>query len=106
MLVKSAARLEAKRTYADALGKSEEADRPAGPRPVLIEFHSAEDKLTVLRARRKLQGTTWGLEEDLTPLQQSKKSAAWPAFMAARKAGRKATWRAERLFIEGAEHKP
>lgn len=102
--VVSAVRQEVKkRSYAVGSSKEPERDVPA---PVLIEFATAEDRLTVLKARRKLQGTRWGLEEDLTPLQQSKKRAAWPAFKEAKAAGKKAYWRAEKLFINDREVQP
>jgi hypothetical protein len=36
---------------------------------VIITLASVHDKLTVLRARKGLQGTQLGLDEDLTPAQ-------------------------------------
>ncbi len=42
----------------------------------------------------------------MTPLQQSKKRAAWSAYKDAKTAGKKAYWRAEKLFINGVEYLP
>jgi hypothetical protein len=40
---------------------------------VIITLVSIHDKFTVLRARKGLQGTQFGLDEDLTPAQQAQK---------------------------------
>ncbi len=42
---------------------------------VIITLASVHDKLTVLRTRKGLQGTQFGLDEDLTPAQQAQKQA-------------------------------
>jgi hypothetical protein len=44
----------------------------AAPQPtlLLLKFKTTEACSTVFRARAKLAGTTWGLDEDLTPLQE------------------------------------
>ncbi len=44
---------------------------------IIITLASVHDKFTVLRARKGLQGTLLGLDEDLTPAQQAQKRAAW-----------------------------
>ncbi len=54
---------------------------------VIITLASVHDKLTVLHARKGLQGTQLGLDEDLTPAQQAQKRAAWATFKEAKKAG-------------------
>jgi hypothetical protein len=48
---------------------------------------SVHDKFTVLHARKGLQGTQLGLDEDLTPAQQAQKQAAWATFKEAKEAG-------------------
>ena len=45
-----------------------------------------------------------GVNEDLTKKQQAAKSAAWPAFLAARAQNKRTSWRAEQLFIDGEQH--
>jgi hypothetical protein len=45
---------------------------------VIIMLASVHDKLTVLRARKGLQGSQLGLDEDLTPPQQAQKRAVGP----------------------------
>ena len=76
---------------------------------VIVQFKSKEDKKTVFRAKGKLRGNPTGLDDDLTQLQQKRKQAAWSAFKAAKAAGKRTQWRAEKLFImEGerfVEHK-
>jgi hypothetical protein len=37
---------------------------------LLLKFETTEACSAVFRARAKLAGTAWGLDEDLTPLQQ------------------------------------
>jgi len=49
----------------------------AAPRPtlLLLKFKIAKARSAVFRARAKLAGTAWGLDEDLTPLQQQQRKA-------------------------------
>ncbi len=54
---------------------------------VIITLASIQDKFTVLRACKGLQGTQLGLDEDLTPTQQAQKQAAWATFKEAKEAG-------------------
>ena len=67
---------------------------------VLVQFSSKEDKGAVFKARSKLAGTQVGLDDDLTPLQQERKRAAWPAFKAFKAKSVKTQRRAEKLFYE------
>jgi hypothetical protein len=39
------------------------------PTLLLLKFKTAEARSAVFRARAKLAGTVWGVDEDLTPLQ-------------------------------------
>lgn len=76
---------------------------------VIVQFRSKEDKKAVFKAKGKLRGNPSGMDDDLTQLQQKRKQAAWSAFKAAKAAGKRTQWRAEKLFImEGerfVEHK-
>ncbi len=54
---------------------------------IIITLASVHDKLTVLHARKGLQGTQLGLDEDLTPAQQAQKQAVWAIFKEAKEAG-------------------
>ncbi len=95
----------AQRSYAAAAAGERQA--PADRHPaVLLEFASPADRLQVLKARRLLAGTKYGLEEDMTPWQLAQKRAAWSTFKNAKTAGKKAYWRAEKLFINGVEYHP
>jgi hypothetical protein len=66
---------------------------------VIIMLASVQDKLTVLRARKGLQGTQLGLDEDLTPVQQAQKQAAWTTFKEAKEAGERVYWHGANLYI-------
>ncbi len=77
------------------------------PRPalLLLKFKTAEARSAVFRARAKLAGTAWGLDEDLTPLQQQRK-VLQPQFLEARKAGKQPRWKGCELFVDGRSVRP
>ena len=62
---------------------------------VLVHFEKKADKHTVFRARGKLAGTSIGMDENLTRLQQERKDAAWADFRAVGPRGIRTQWRAE-----------
>jgi len=66
---------------------------------IIITLASVHDKLTVLRARKSLQGTQLGLDEDLTPAQQAQKRAAWATFKEAKEVGKWVYWCGADLYI-------
>jgi predicted secreted hydrolase len=66
---------------------------------VIITLASVQDKLTMLRAHKGLQGIQLGLDEDLTPAQQAQKQAAWATFKEAKEAGERVYWRGANLYI-------
>jgi predicted secreted hydrolase len=66
---------------------------------VIITLASVYNKLTVLRARKGLQGTQFGLDEDLTPAQQAQKRAAWATFKEAKEVGERVYWRGADFYI-------
>ncbi|CAM6054109.1 unnamed protein product [Sphagnum tenellum] len=67
---------------------SGQLDRATDKAPaIIITLASVHNKLTVLRARKGLQGTQIGLDEDLTPAQQAQKRTAWATFKEAKEAG-------------------
>eukprot|EP00899_Mesostigma_viride_P022883 jgi/Mesvir1/377/Mv11272-RA.1 len=43
------------------------------PPPILLTFLSSDDRARVLAGRTKLEGTPWGLDEDITPMQQAQR---------------------------------
>ena len=71
---------------------------------VVVQFKTKQHKFTVFKARGKLAGSTIGIDDDLTPLQQKRKNAAWPAFKEFRARGVRTQWRAEKLFVKEGEH--
>lgn len=71
---------------------------------VIVQFEKKQHKITVFKARGKLAGTTIGLDDDLTTLQQQRKNAAWPAFKDFKSKGVRTQWRAEKLFVKEGEH--
>jgi hypothetical protein len=68
------------------------------PALLLLKFKTAEARSAVFRARAKLAGTAWGLDEDLTLLQ--------PQFLEARKAGKRPRWKGGELFVDGRPVRP
>ena len=70
---------------------------------VVVQFAEKRHKLAVFKARSKLTGTIIGLDDDLTHLQQQRKTAAWPAFKDFKSKGIRTQWRAEKLFVKEGE---
>jgi hypothetical protein len=66
---------------------------------VIITLASIHDKFMVLRAHKGLQGTQLGFDEDLTPVPQAQKRAAWATFKEAKEAGERVYWRGADLYI-------
>ena len=77
-------------TKATHLENKREGD--VSPGLVIVEFATVADKRKVFKARGKLAGCNVGLDDDLTPLQQKQKSAAWAKFKDARAPGLKTRW--------------
>ncbi|DBA90150.1 TPA: hypothetical protein ACH3X1_003458 [Trebouxia sp. C0004] len=77
--------------------------RAPKPRSCHCGVGSVADKKKVFRARGKLAGCIVGLDDDLTPLQQKQKAAAWDKFKEARAGNLKTPWEAEKLYIKQAE---
>ncbi len=79
---------------------SRQLDRATDKAPaIIITLASVHDKLTVLRARKGLQGTRIGLDEDLTPAQQAQKRTAWATFKEAKEVGERVYWPGADLYI-------
>ena len=74
------------------------------PGIVVVQFERKQQKITVFKARGKLAGTTIGMDDDLTHLQQKHKNAAWPAFKDFKARGVRTQWRAEKLFVKEGNH--
>jgi hypothetical protein len=51
-------------------------------------------------------GTKWGLDDDLTSLQQSQRKALQPHWLEARKAGKRMRWKGGELFVDNHPVKP
>jgi hypothetical protein len=73
------------------------------PGAVLLKFVTSENRQAALRGRKGLAGTKLGLDEDLTPMQQARKSELWPLFKEAKATSKRAFWRAVELFINGTQ---
>jgi hypothetical protein len=69
------------------------------PGAVLLKFATSEDRQAALRRCKGLARTKLGLDEDLTPAQQARKSELWLLFKEAKAVGKRAFWRAAELFI-------
>ena len=69
---------------------------------MLVPSASAQKQMLfkfVFKARGRLSGNPVGMDDDLTHLQQQRKTAAWPASKCATAHGVRTQWRAEKLFI-------
>jgi hypothetical protein len=73
------------------------------PGAVLFKFTTSEDCQAVLRGRKGLVGTKFGLDEDLKPTQQARKSELWPLFKKAKAANKRTFWRVTELFVDGTQ---
>jgi len=69
----------------------------------LLKFTTSEDHRAALRRCKGLAGTKLGLDEDLTPTQQARKSELWPLFKEAKAVGKRAFWHAIELFVDGTQ---
>jgi hypothetical protein len=67
---------------------------------VLLKFAASEDCQATLRGCKGLTGTKLGLDKDLTPTQQTRKSELWPLFKEAKAVGKCAFWRVAELFVD------
>lgn len=97
-----------KRSYAAAAGGRGPASDKTGS--ILVTVGSVQEKGSLLRARKRLKDScrlsSMGVNEDLTQKQQEAKSAAWPAYQAARREGKRAFWKADKLIVDGCEYTP
>jgi len=73
------------------------------PGTVLLKFVTREDRQATLRGRKGLTGTKLGLNENLTPTQQGRKSELWPLFKEAKATGKRAFWHTTELFVDGTQ---
>jgi hypothetical protein len=66
---------------------------------VLLKFATNEDRQASLQGCKHLAGTKLGLDEDLTPTQQARKSKMWPLFKEAKEVDKRTFWHAAELFV-------
>ncbi|DBA88643.1 TPA: hypothetical protein ACH3X2_000281 [Trebouxia sp. C0005] len=83
---------------------TDEGRRDSSLKEKVIVTVQLEKKQHKIKASGKLAGTTIGLDDDLTILQQQRRNAAWPAFKDFRLRGVKAQWWAEKLFVKEGQH--
>ena len=84
--------------------RQQKSRNDTAPGIVVVQFERKQQKIAVFKARGKLAGTTIGMDDDLTHLQQKRKNAAWPAFKDFKAKGVRTQWRAEKLFVKDGEH--
>jgi hypothetical protein len=72
----------------------------AHPDTMLLKFTTNEDHQVTLQGCKGLAGTKLGLDEDLTPTQQTCKSELWPLFKEAKVTSKHAFWHAAELFVD------
>ena len=80
---------------------------PKAQRPRRIHFTVAnvQDAEAIVSARRKLQGPSLVIMDELTPQEFAAQQPLWPLFKEARTAGKKAHFFRARLFVNGEEVK-
>eukprot|EP00975_Prorocentrum_lima_P051102 10706028-Prorocentrum_lima.AAC.1 len=62
----------------------------AGPSPLLLTFDTMADKMEFLKCRKRLGGTAYTLDDDLTLTQQQRRRELWPTYLQLRQtAGQK-----------------
>ena len=93
-------RMQTDATVTKATRFENKREGDVSPGLVIVEFATVADKRKVFKARGKLAGCNVGLDDDLTPLQQKQKYAAWAKFKEARAQGLKTRWEAEKLYIK------
>jgi hypothetical protein len=67
---------------------------------MLLKVAMSEDRQATQRKRKGLTGTKLGLNKNLTPTQQARKSKLWPLFKEAKAACKRTLWRAAELFVD------
>jgi hypothetical protein len=70
---------------------------------VLLKFTTSENRQATLQGCKGLVGTKLGLNEDLTPTQQARKSELWPLFKEAKVVSKRAFWRVAEFFVDGTQ---
>lgn len=53
----------------------------AGPPHVLLTFGTLHERALFLSRRKRLQGSPWSLDDDLTPAQQHQRRELWPHYI-------------------------
>ncbi len=66
---------------------------------MLFKFATNKDRQATLWGCKGLAGTKLGLDKDLTPTQQVRKSELWSLFKEAKAAGEHSFWRIAELFV-------
>jgi hypothetical protein len=69
------------------------------PGTMLLKFITNKGRQVALQRRKGLAKTRLGLDKDLMPTQQARKSELWPLFKEAKAASKRAFWRATELFV-------
>jgi hypothetical protein len=66
---------------------------------VLFKFATTENRQATPQGRKGLVGTKLGLDKDLTPTQQARKSELWSLFKEAKATNKRAFWHVTKLFV-------
>lgn len=70
-------------------------------RPIIIALENKEDKLTILKCKKKLKGTTIYLDDDLTREERERKKKLLRIVWEERKKNKNAYLRGDRIVVEG-----
>ena len=75
------------------------------PRRIHFTVANVQEAEAIVKARRKLQGPSLVIMDELTPMEFAAQQPLWPLFKEARAAGKKAHFHRARLFVDGEEVK-
>ncbi len=73
------------------------------PGTMLLKFAMSKDRQVTLRRHKGLARTKLGLDEDLMPTQQVRKSELRPLFKEAKVVSKRTFWRAAELFVDNVQ---
>ncbi|CAG2215469.1 unnamed protein product [Mytilus edulis] len=75
-------------------------------KPIVCRFRNFKERETVRKAARELRDTGFGISEQFPKEINDRRKTLWPFFQEARRQGKKAFFRRDRLFVDGVEFFP
>lgn len=75
-------------------------------KPIVCRFRNFKERETVRKAARELRDTGFGISEQFPKEINDRRKTLWPFFQEARRQGKKAFFRRDRLFVDRVEFFP